>query len=88
MGIHDIDDLLMWISKYYRVDREEILKSRTKIVRESRSLFVFMSCEYLRKSVTEMGRMLGITQEAASIAKKRGRRIFEEYNLEQKILKC
>jgi len=86
LKIEQIDDLLERISKYYDLDKNDIMKTRTKKVRKARCLLVFMGSEYAKKSVTEMGRMLGVTQEAASIAKKKGRRIFEENNLEQKIV--
>ncbi|MBI4846817.1 MAG: hypothetical protein HY810_10175 [Candidatus Omnitrophica bacterium] len=49
-------------------------------------MLVYLGNKYLGKSVTEMGQMLGITQEAASIAKEKGRQIIEAGNLFEKLI--
>ena len=81
-----MDNLLELISKYYNVDQEAILNTCTKTVREARSVLIYISNKYLNKKVTEMGRLLGITQEAASIARGKGREIFLRDRLEEKLL--
>jgi chromosomal replication initiation ATPase DnaA len=85
-AIKDMDDLLDKISKYYGVTKEDILKSRTKSVREARSLLVFMGCEFLKKSGKEMGDILKITTEAASIARRKGRELDEREGIVQKLI--
>lgn len=84
--IKDVDNLLELISKYYSVDQEAILNTCAKTVREARSVLIYIGNKYLNKKVTEMGRLLGITQEAASIARSKGREIFLRDRLEEKLL--
>ncbi len=83
--IKDMDSLIELISEYYAVDKETILNTRTKAVRKARSVLVYISNEYLNKKITEIGKLLRITQEAASIAKNRGREIFLRDKLEEKL---
>lgn len=84
--IKDIDGFLELISKYYNVEKEAILNTRVKAVRDARSILAYAGNEYLNKNVTEMGKLLGITQEAASIARSKGRDIFLRDKLEEKLL--
>jgi len=85
--IKSIDDLLKRVSQYYRVAKEDILDTREKSVREARKITVYMGSKYLGKTMVEMGRLLGITKEASSIAKKGGREIFKKGRLKSQILK-
>ena len=78
--------LIESLSKYYEVEGKDIIESRKKKVREARSVLVYIGNKYLGKSVTAMGQMLGITQEAASIAKEKGERIIEVENLLKKLI--
>lgn len=73
------------LSDYYEVKNNEILGTRSKAVREARSVLAYFSSLYLDKRVTEIGRMLGITQAAASIAKRKGREIFLRDKLEKNL---
>ncbi|MBI4652073.1 transposase [Candidatus Desantisbacteria bacterium] len=84
--IKDIDDLLDKISRYYGVTQKDILKSRVKRVREARCLLVFMGCEFLKKSGKEMGEILKITTEAASIARRKGSELADSEGIVQKLL--
>ena len=43
------------------LDKNDIIKTRVKGVKEARYLFIFMGSEYVKKSVTEIGTILGIT---------------------------
>ncbi len=74
------------IGRYYGVERDDILKSRVKEVREARIMLIYIGCEYLKKTVTEMGKVLKITQEAASVARMKGKRIAEDKGMVQKIV--
>ena len=84
--IKDTDDLLSKISGYYGINRNDILNSRVKEVREARVVLIYMGCEYLRKSVTEMGEILRIKQPAASMARMKGKQIAEEKGIIKKIV--
>ncbi len=84
--IRDMDSLLESISKHYNVGKDALLNTRTKTVREARSALIYAGNEYLNKTATAMGELLGITQEAASIAKNKGREIFLRDKLKEKIL--
>lgn len=57
-----------------------------KAVRDARSILIYVGNEYLNKNVTEMGELLSITQEAASIAKSKGREIFLRDRIGEKLL--
>ncbi len=81
----DLSDLLKKISKYYNVEGEDILKTKTKEVREARIVLVYCANEYLGISATSVGKLMGISQAAASMLRSKGRRIFKENDLIDKI---
>ena len=76
--IKNKDELLEQLSQYYQVKKEDILQTRAKRVREARQVYVLYANRYLGKNMTEIGKELGVCQEAASIARKKA------YELEKK----
>lgn len=84
--IKDVDDLLEKISGYYGVSRDDIINTRKKEVREARIILVYMGCEYLKKSITDMGGILKIKQPASSLARMKGKQIAGEKGVIKKIL--
>jgi len=87
MKFKDVEDLLKRLALFYQVDKESIKRSRVKNVREARNVFVFIANQYLGKTLTDLGKMLGITTEAASIARKRGMEIDGGQNVVGEICK-
>lgn len=71
----DMDDLLERLARYYRVEKEDILNSRMKVVREARNVLVYLGNVYLGESMTRMGGMLKIKQSGASQARCKGKEI-------------
>ncbi|MBI5554410.1 MAG: hypothetical protein HY920_00970 [Elusimicrobia bacterium] len=84
--IKGIEDVLERLNGYYGLKKDEILSTRSKGVREARSVLAYIGSQYLHKRVTEIGKILGINQSAASIAKRKGQDIFLRDKLEQKLL--
>ena len=80
-SLKTIDSLLYKLSKYYDVEKEMITSTRVKSVVNARRLFIYFGSQYFDKSLTEMGRLLGISQQAASYAYQKGR----ELELKEKI---
>lgn len=81
----NLSDLLKKLSKYYNVDGEDILKTKTKKVRGARIALVYYANEYLGISATSVGKLMGISQVAASMLKRKGRGIFKDNNLIDKL---
>ena len=84
--IKTMGELLERLGRSYGVTTEAILKTRAKRVREARDMFVYLGREYLGKSVTELGRTLGIQQGSASDAVKRAREIKGREEIEASLL--
>ena len=82
----DLNDLLNKLSKYYKVSCEDILKTKTKEVRLARIALVYFANEYLGISATSVGKLMGITQAAASMLKKKGRTLFESSDMIDKLM--
>jgi REP element-mobilizing transposase RayT len=83
----DIIDLLTRLACYYQLDKEEILNSRTKEVREARHVFVYLGNIYLSESLTALGELLRINQSAASQARQKGQQVTSEKGLVKKLAK-
>ncbi|MHC4267953.1 MAG: hypothetical protein ACYSTS_05765 [Planctomycetota bacterium] len=83
----DIIDLLKRLACYYQLDKEEILNSRTKEVREARHVFVYLGNIYLSESLTALGKLLKINQSAASQARLKGQQAVSEKGLVKKLTK-
>ncbi|MCK5493307.1 MAG: transposase, partial [Candidatus Omnitrophica bacterium] len=81
LSIKGVKDLVGRLARYYKVEEKQIIKSRTKCVREARQVFIYLGYEYLNKSLTELGQYIGIGQTAASKAFVLGRRLAEEKKL-------
>jgi len=77
----DLSDLIKKLGKYYEVSYEDILKTRTKEVRDARIVLVYLANEYLGINVTSVGRLMGISQAAASMLRKKGRKLLKNSNL-------
>ena len=76
--IKEIEDLLERLGEYYNISKQDILSSRVKEVRKARDIFVYLGNIYLKKSLKYLGDVLGITEGASSLARKRGLKIFKE----------
>ena len=85
-GIRDIRELIDRISAYYGVEKEEIINTRKKEVREIRSVLVYLASKYLKESGEKLGKLLGIGSGAISITKEKGRILCREKGLEKQIL--
>jgi len=81
----DLNDLLNKLSKYYKVSCEDILKTKIKEVRLARIALVYFANEYLGISATSVGKLMGITQAASSMLKKKGRTLFESSDMIDKL---
>ncbi len=81
----DIIDLLKRLASYYQLDKDEILNSRTKEVREARHVFVYLGNIYLNESLTALGKLLKINQSAASQARLKGQYVASEKGLVKKL---
>lgn len=81
-----MDEMVQRIISYYNITDEELLETRDKKVREARKVFVYMGNKCIGKSLVEMGRMLGITKEAASIARKGGKAIVEKKRVFEELI--
>jgi REP element-mobilizing transposase RayT len=67
------------ISILFNITKKEILsKGRTKIVVEARSLFCHIAVRYLKATVTEVARLVGMAPSAISYSVIRGKKIAEE----------
>ena len=84
--IKNVDELLKKVSQYYKVPKDVIVGTRQQSVREARDLVVYLGREYLGKSITEMGNILGIRKNSASDALKRARGLGGREDIEAKIL--
>ena len=69
------EELIKRLAKYYGVGEDEIKNTRMKKVREARQMFIYLGYSQLGKTVTELGKHLGISQTAASKAMCVGRGI-------------
>ncbi len=83
----DTIDLLTRLACYYQLDKEEILNSRTKEVREARHVFVYLGNIYLSESLTALGELLRINQSAASQARQKGQQVASKKGLVKKLTK-
>jgi len=83
----NLGDLLNKLSQYYKVEPQDILKTKTMRVREARMALVYYANKYLDISATSAGKTLGISQAAASMLRKKGRGRFKENDLVEKLLK-
>lgn len=83
----DIDDLLNVICKYYQVEKNDLLNTKTLKVREARMVFVCLACSCLNCEATQIGKFLKIKQSAASIARVKGMKVVEENKLMRKLSK-
>jgi putative transposase len=86
VSIQGLDDLIKGLARYYELDGQEIKKTRLKKVREARQVFIYLGFEHLKKTVTELGRYLGISQTAASKAMALGREVEIKKNVFQAIV--
>ena len=77
----DLSDLIKKLSKYYKVSYEDILKTKTKEVRAARIALVYLANEYLGINATSVGKLMGISQAAASMLKKKGRKLLKDSDL-------
>ena len=77
----DLSDLIKKLSKYYKVSYEDILKTKTKEVRDARIALVYLANEYLGINATSVGKLMGISQAAASMLKKKGRKLLKDSDL-------
>lgn len=84
--IKDMKELMERVSKYYRIDVEDIMGSREKRVRDARSVVVYLGNVYLDRSITELGKLLGIKQSGASSSMKRGKEVCLNREVEKKVI--
>ena len=57
------------------------MKTKTKEVRDARIALIYFANEYLGITATSVGKVMGISQAAASMLKKKGRMLFEQSDL-------
>ena len=69
------EELIKRLAQYYEVGENEIVNTRMKKVREARQMFIYLGYRQLGKTMTELGKYLGICQTAASKAMCVGREI-------------
>ena len=81
----NIEALLTRLALYYGVCKEEILNSRTKAVREAREVFIYLGNAYLGASLTTLGKLLKVSQSAASQARQKGRQLVKIKELVRKL---
>ena len=86
LRIINLEELLKKIQRFYKISKEELIRSRVKEVREARNIFIYIGNKYLGKSLTELGGVIGISQSASSRAFMRGKEIFEKKKLYGKII--
>ncbi len=82
----DRDVLLTHLARHYEVDREAIVNSRTKAVHEARQVFIYLGSIFLGESLTALGKLLGISQSAASQARQRGQQAVNKKGLVKKLV--
>jgi len=68
----DVDDLMERIAKFYGIKREVLVETKTKEVREARSIFLYAAVRYLGMDVHLAGKILKIKDSAASSGVRRG----------------
>ena len=83
--LRNLDEMIEKVSQYYNVNKKDILETREKSVRDARKVVVYLGNQYLEKSLVDMGRLLGIRDTAAGMAKKGGREIVESCRLMSKL---
>jgi hypothetical protein len=66
--------------RYFNVEKEVILRTRFKSVKITRYLFVYFS-----KSLTHIGKLLGLSHQAASHAYQKGSEIEKKENISTQI---
>ena len=74
-NIKNIEDLIEKVSKIYKIDKNEILETRKHRVRDARAVIVFIGNEELKKTLTEIGKILNISHVAAGKLKAKGKNI-------------
>ena len=77
----DLSDLIKKLGKYYKVSYEDILRTKTKKVRYARIALVYLANEYLGINTTSVGKLMGISQAAASMLRKKGEKLLENGDL-------
>ncbi|MBI4707746.1 MAG: hypothetical protein HY810_04900 [Candidatus Omnitrophica bacterium] len=84
--VKDSDELLNKISRFYGRKKEDIIARPTKEVRAARCVYLYLGNKYLSKSLTQLGRQLGIKQPAASMGLEKGKEEIKRLGGEIKIL--
>ncbi|MBI4846873.1 MAG: transposase [Candidatus Omnitrophica bacterium] len=84
--VKDSEELLNKISRFYGQRKEDIVARPTKEVRAPRVTYLYLGNKYLSKSLTQLGRQLGIKQPAASMGLAKGKEEIRRIGGEEKIL--
>ncbi|MDI6758928.1 MAG: transposase [Candidatus Omnitrophota bacterium] len=84
--VKDAEELLNKISRFYGQKKEDIIARPIKEVRAARLVYLYLGNKYLSKSLTELGRQLGIKQPAASMGLAKGKEEIRRIGGEEKIL--
>lgn len=79
----DSNDILRKICEYFQMDKEELQYCRDKYVREARSIAIYFLHKCCGKTITEVEKIFGIQQPAASIAVRRRKELCVIKNLEK-----
>jgi ATPase involved in DNA replication initiation len=84
--IEDMNDLILKLSRYYKVTQEDILEKKTREVKEARNVMIYLAKKYLDIDATATGKLLGITQSSASRAMSKGMNVVKGRDLLEKIV--